>query len=123
MAWNQPDPQKPQWGRRPDAAGAQLDARIKEWQRRLDELLRGGPATGPVRNSIVAIALAVVAVAWLATGFYQIAAAERGVILRFGAYRQLVREGAGWHLPLADRDARQSKRHERQESGVPSAGY
>ena len=100
MAWNQPDPQKSPWGKRADGAGADLDARIKDWQRRLGELLRGGPAAGPLRTRIVLFAAAAVGVGWLATGLYQLAAAERGVILRFGAFQQIVREGgAGWHLP------------------------
>lgn len=99
MAWNQPDPQKSPWGRRPQSAGADLDARIKGWQRRLEELLRGGPESGRTRSRIVLLAVAGLALGWLATGFYQIAAAERGVILRFGAFREIVQEGAGWHLP------------------------
>jgi modulator of FtsH protease HflK len=100
MAWNQPDPQKSPWGKRPTTAGADLDARIKEWQRRLGELLRGGPARGPIRSGILFGVAAGLIVAWLATGLYETAAAERGVILRFGAYQRIVpAAGAGWHLP------------------------
>jgi len=100
MAWNQPDPQKSPWGKRPDAAGADLDARIKEWQRRLGQLLRGGPAAGPLRTRVVVLAVAALLVGWVSTGLYETAAAERGVILRFGAYQRIVQAaGAGWHLP------------------------
>jgi modulator of FtsH protease HflK len=99
MVWNQPDPQKSPWGKRPESAATDLDARIKEWQRRLGELLRGGPQPGRARSWIVPLAVAGLALGWLATGFYQIASAERGVILRFGAFREIVQEGAGWHLP------------------------
>jgi membrane protease subunit HflK len=100
MAWNQPGPQKSPWGKRPDGASADLDARIKEWQRRVGELLRGGPAAGPVRTRILLFVATGLVLGWLATGLYQLAAAERGVILRFGAFHQIVREGgAGWHLP------------------------
>jgi membrane protease subunit HflK len=99
MAWNQPDPQKSPWGKRPESAGAELDARIKDWQRRLAQLLRGGPQPGAARSWILPLAVAALALGWLATGFYQIASAERGVILRFGAFREIVQEGAGWHLP------------------------
>jgi modulator of FtsH protease HflK len=99
MAWNQPDPHKPRWGKRPDGAGAELDARIKDWQRRLADLLRGGPQAGPVRSWILSLAIAGLLLGWVATGFYQIAAAERGVILRFGAFQEIVHDGAGWHLP------------------------
>jgi len=101
MAWNQPDPQKSPWGKRPDGAGADLDARIKDWQRRLSELLRGGGSQpgGPVHKGVLVALAAGVVLVWLATGFYQIAAAERGVILRFGAFQEIVHEGAGWHWP------------------------
>jgi membrane protease subunit HflK len=99
MAWNQPDPQKSPWGKRPESAGAELDARIKDWQRRLAQLLRGGPQPGGARPWLLPLAVAALALGWLATGFYQIASAERGVILRFGAFREIVQEGAGWHLP------------------------
>ena len=99
MAWNQPDPQKSPWGKRPESAGAELDARIKDWQRRLAQLLRGGPQPGVTRSWLLPLAVAALALGWLATGFYQIASAERGVILRFGAFREIVQEGAGWHLP------------------------
>jgi modulator of FtsH protease HflK len=99
MAWNQPDPQKSPWGKRPAGAGADLDARLKDWQRRLSDVLRGGPQAQGTRSWLLWLAIAGLALGWLATGFYQIAAAERGVILRFGAYQTIVREGAGWHLP------------------------
>jgi membrane protease subunit HflK len=99
MAWNQPDPQKSPWGKRPESAGAELDVRIKDWQRRLAALLRGGPQPGRARSWILPLAVAGLALGWLTTGFYQIASAERGVILRFGAFREIVQEGAGWHLP------------------------
>jgi modulator of FtsH protease HflK len=99
MAWNQPDPQKSPWGKRPEGADNDLDARLREGQRRLRELLQGGPHPGPARYWLLPLAFAVLVVGWLATGFYQIAAAERGIILRFGAYAQTVAEGPGWHLP------------------------
>jgi membrane protease subunit HflK len=100
MAWNQPDPQKSPWRKRPEGGGADLDARVKEWQRRFGELLQGGPAAGPARTRILLLLAAVLVLAWFASGLYQLAAAERGVILRFGAFQQIVREGgAGWHLP------------------------
>ena len=36
---------------------------------------------------------------WLFSGFFQVKAAERGVIQRFGKLVMTTREGWGWHLP------------------------
>jgi len=46
-----------------------------------------------------AAAAGVALLLWLATGFYQIEDGERGVVQRFGAFRELRPSGAGWHLP------------------------
>jgi membrane protease subunit HflK len=36
---------------------------------------------------------------WALTGVYMVDAAERGVVLRFGAYQTLTQPGLRWHLP------------------------
>jgi membrane protease subunit HflK len=45
---------------------------------------------------VVAIAFLV----WLASGIYIIEPAQRGVILRFGAYQEMTDPGPHWHLPF-----------------------
>jgi membrane protease subunit HflK len=40
-----------------------------------------------------------VIIGWLATGFYQVDDAERGVVLRFGRYVGQTEPGLRWHLP------------------------
>lgn len=47
---------------------------------------------------IVAIA-ALIALVWLASGFYIIDAAEKGVVTRFGKYLKTTNQGPNWHLP------------------------
>ena len=44
MAWNQPNGGKNEnpWGRRPGQAGSELDARLKNWQRKLESMFRTG---------------------------------------------------------------------------------
>jgi membrane protease subunit HflK len=42
---------------------------------------------------------ALVLLFWFASGFYMLDAAYRGVVLRFGAYREITLPGARWHLP------------------------
>jgi modulator of FtsH protease HflK len=100
MAWNQPGQNNP-WGRRPGGQGngPDLDERVKSWQRRLEALFRPGGGRGGEGRSVL-ILVAVVALAlWLASGIFQIKAAEQGVILRFGQLVDIRNQGAGWRWP------------------------
>jgi len=97
MAWNQPGGQNNPWGRRPGQGGPDLDEKVKSWQRKLESLLRPGP--GGEGSSLLALIVAVAVVLWLGSGFYQVAAAERGIIQRFGRFVYLHDQGAGWHFP------------------------
>jgi modulator of FtsH protease HflK len=100
MAWNQPGGQNKQpWGRRPNG-GSNLDQRVKDWQRRFESLFRpGGGDKGEGGSLVVTVVLLVLAV-WLASGFFQVKAAERAVIQRFGKLVLPLRlEGWGWRWP------------------------
>jgi membrane protease subunit HflK len=100
MAWNQPGQNNP-WGRRPGGQGngPDLDERVKSWQRRLESLFRPGGGRGGEGRSVL-ILVAVVALAlWLASGIFQIKAAEQGVILRFGKIVDIRNQGPGWRWP------------------------
>ena len=99
MAWNQPGGgQNNPWGRRPGQGGPDLDERIKNWQRKLESLLRPGGKGGEGGSLLLLIGLVVVAL-WLASGFFQIKSAERGVVLRFGKLIDVRNEGWGWRWP------------------------
>ena len=50
-------------------------------------------------NSLGPILLAVALLLWTATGVYQIAPSEMGVVLRFGAVTTTTPPGLHWHLP------------------------
>jgi membrane protease subunit HflK len=102
MAWNQPGGQNNNpWGsRRPNngSGGSNLDERVKDWQRRLESLFRpGGKGEG---GALFITVLLLILTLWLFSGFFQVKAAERGVIQRFGKVVLPVRtEGWGWRLP------------------------
>jgi modulator of FtsH protease HflK len=97
MAWNQPGGQNNSpWGRRPGQGGPDLDERVKSWQRRFESLLRPGGGEG---GSLMLTVALVAIVLWLLSGFFQIKAAERGVILRFGKVVAVRNQGAGWRWP------------------------
>ncbi len=99
MAWNQPGGQNNPWGRRPgQGGGPDLDERVKSWQRKLESLLRPGGKGGEGGSLLLVIGAVVVAL-WLASGFFQVKAAERGVILRFGRYVDQREQGWGWRWP------------------------
>jgi membrane protease subunit HflK len=102
MAWNQPGQNNP-WGRRPgQGGGPDLDERVKSWQRRLEALFRPGGGRGNESRSLF-ILLAVVALAvFILSGFFQIKAAEQGVILRFGKLVDIRQQGWGWRWPWVE---------------------
>ncbi len=58
----------------------------------------GAGSGGPGPAGIMAI-VALLVLGWLATGFYTVDDAERGVVLRFGAYSETVGPGLHWRFP------------------------
>ena len=61
----------------------------------------GGPSIGnglPSGSVLALIGLGLLA-AWLATGFYQVDSAQRGVEFRFGAFSETTQPGLHWHVP------------------------
>jgi membrane protease subunit HflK len=51
-------------------------------------------------GTAIAIAVAVIVVLWLASGFYRVQPDEVGVVLRFGAYDRMTQPGLNYHLPV-----------------------
>jgi membrane protease subunit HflK len=106
MAWDDEDKGNP-WRPGGEKGPADLDAIVRDLQRKLSGLLGGrgggGQGGGPGRPSIsgglVAIALVVLAGLWALTGFYTIDAAERGIVLQFGRYTETTLPGLSWHWP------------------------
>lgn len=128
MAWNEPGGgnQHDPWGgggRRGGGGGGNqgppdLDEALKKFQDKLNSMLggrskRGGgkgdsggkggggkmsrnPFTLPGLLIIVALAI------WAASGFYLVDQAERGVVLRFGKFQEVVTPGLQWNPPLID---------------------
>lgn len=114
MAWNQPgngnnndrDPWKNQGGR--DQGPPNLDDAVRNL---LSKLGLGGSGNQGQRSSnsgggfpskglgIVAILLVVV---WFIAGFYTVKEAERGVVLRFGSFHNLVESGLHWRPVFVD---------------------
>lgn len=105
MAWNDSGNGNNPWdkGSRQDGP-PDLDKIIRDWQKKFAGLLGGGgkgtSGNGGMPSSTSMLGLLVlVLLGWCLTGFYQIDAAERGVVQRFGAYTQTTQPGLRWHLP------------------------
>lgn len=47
----------------------------------------------------VGLILGVIVLLWLGSGFYTVDASQRGVVLRFGKFQEVTREGLQWHIP------------------------
>src|SRR5690606_2472624 len=58
-----------------------------------------GELPAPVRATLAAAGAAVLLAVWALSGIYVVDAAERGVVLRFGAYQATTLPGLRWHLP------------------------
>ncbi len=109
MAWNEPGGgNKDPWsGKGGNQGPPDLDEVVKKLQEKFGGIFGGGKSpksgsTGSHRPSSTSIGviLAIVALVWLATGIYIIEPAERGVILRFGAYSETTEPGPHWHIPF-----------------------
>ena len=109
MAWNEPggNPGKRNpWGsNKPEQGPPDLDEVIRNLQRRLSALFGGGTGgrssggSAPGRGFGLGTILLALATIWAFTGLYQVDAAERGIILRFGRHVDTTMPGLHWHMP------------------------
>ena len=129
MAWNEPggngsgngsgnDKDNDPWGNRKNPDGPpDLDEVFKNLKDKLDGMMgrRGGGRSGGGNNSGpsgggftlpgnfgargIGILGALALVLWMATGFYVLQPAEKGVITQFGAYKHTTDSGLHWRLP------------------------
>ena len=109
MAWNEPGKDKDPWGGRGKNDGPpELDEAFKKLQEKLNGIFGGGGSgrSGSGGSSGLGvfwvIGLVVIAVLYVGSGFYQVDTKERAVVLRFGAFHDITREGLNWRWPLID---------------------
>lgn len=101
MAWDDGDKGNP-WRSDKDKGPADLDAVVRDLQRKLSGIFRGGAGRGGeqgVSSGLTASALVIVMLVWASFGFYRVDAAERGLEFRFGAFQGLTQPGWQWHWP------------------------
>lgn len=93
----------PGWGRNNDGP-PDLDEMLRQFSRKLNGLFgRGGGSRNqpgePGGNAMVMMVLGLIAIIWVATGFYIVNQGSRGVVLRFGKYVETTMPGPHWHWP------------------------
>lgn len=110
MSWDDGDKGNP-WKSNGDKGPADLDAIVRDLQRKLSGFLggRGGRGdsgdgerfrpTGSAGGGVIFGAIVLVIGLWCLTGFYQVNDAERGVVLRFGEVQAVTGPGLRWHAP------------------------
>jgi modulator of FtsH protease HflK len=107
MAWNESGNGKNPWDRGRRDGPPDLERLLRDWQRKLSGLLRGnrgasgtgGGGTPPASGAAPVLLVGLLVLGWIATGFYVVDDAERGVVLRFGKYAETTAPGLRWHLP------------------------
>lgn len=106
MGWNESGDGKNPWDKGRNEGPPDLDKIVREWQQKLNSLLRGGGSGsgggagaaapgGPLIGGVLAVLLLL----WAATGLYRVDDAQRGVVLRFGEYSATTMPGLRWHIP------------------------
>ncbi len=111
MAWNEPggNGKDPWSGKGGDQGPPDLDEVVKKLQDKFGGIFGGGKpsrggssgggGSGPGSKSISVI-IAIGLLVWLASGIYIVEPAERGVVLRFGAFSETTQPGPHWHIPF-----------------------
>jgi len=102
MAWNDNNNQNP-WGGNGQTP-PELDEVIKDFKNKFGGIFGGKPTsdsqkpiTPPTGGFKYIFILALLV--WLLSGIYIIDPAEKGVVLRFGAFQEETGQGPHWHLP------------------------
>ena len=98
MGWDDGDKNNP-WRPRDDKGPADLDAIVRDFQRKLAGAFGRRGGGGNLGSGIIGFGVAVIAALWAFTGFYQVDAAEIGVVMRFGQYQTSTAPGLHWHIP------------------------
>ncbi|MEM6640963.1 MAG: FtsH protease activity modulator HflK [Pseudomonadota bacterium] len=99
MAWNEPDKDKNPWGNGSQRA-PELDRIVRNLNRRLGGAFGGkdGGGSGPV----IAFAGFILALIYVASGFYMVDAGSSAVVQRFGEFHETKGAGLRWNPPVVD---------------------
>ena len=112
MAWNEPggngdkDPWSNNRGKRGNQGPPDLDEVLKDLQKKFGKLFggkggrSGGGGSVPGGGFGIGVVVVILLGFWIATGFYKVEEAERGVVFQFGKHVETTQKGLHWHLPV-----------------------
>ena len=97
----------PQWGNKNNGGPPDLEEVMRNLNRKIGSLFGrsgGGSSKGSGQpsggmGSGIGLIVLIVALIWIASGFYIVDASQRGVVLRFGKQVEITDAGPRWHLP------------------------
>jgi membrane protease subunit HflK len=98
----------PQWGNKNSGGPPDLEEVMRNLNRKIESLFgkSGGGApkgdsgkTSGGMSGGIGLIVAIVALIWIASGFYIVDASQRGVVLRFGKQLEVTDAGPRWHMP------------------------
>ncbi|MBU1215032.1 MAG: FtsH protease activity modulator HflK [Gammaproteobacteria bacterium] len=97
----------PQWGKNNNGGPPDLEEVVRNLNRKIESIFggRGGstPKTGGSGSAgsgmSIGLVVLIVALIWIASGFYIVDEGQRGVVLRFGKQVETTEAGPRWHLP------------------------
>jgi len=100
MAWNDENNKNP-WGSN-NQTPPELEEVLKDFKNKFNTKFGGGSSGGGVSKAAKGsfkyfVLLAVLL--WLLSGIYIVDPAEKGVVLRFGAYQNTTSQGPHWRIP------------------------
>jgi membrane protease subunit HflK len=108
MSWDDKDKGNPWQSGGGDKGPADLDAVVRDLQRKFSGLLGGRGRRGgngadggrsPIGKGMFNTFIVVAVGAWALMGFYIVDDAERGMVLRFGAFQTVTQPGLRWRIP------------------------
>ncbi len=99
MAWNDDNNKNPWNGK--GQTPPELDEVIKDFKNKFDGFFaaKKSPKANTPSKGVFKYILILAVLVWLLSGIYIIDPAEKGVILRFGAFQEETSQGPHWHLP------------------------
>lgn len=110
MGWNDSgdDRNKNPWQSNGDKGPPDLDAVVRDLQRKLGGLFGGGrrrsgdqrEGAGGSGGAALLLIAVVVLLLWAVSGFYKVDEQERGVVLRFGKLHSVALPGLRWRIPF-----------------------
>lgn len=104
MAWNDNSNNQNSWGGN-NQTPPELDEVIKDFKNKFNRLFGSNKSsdssgTSGVPQGSMKFIVIIGVLVWMLSGIYIIDPAEKGIVLRFGAFQEETSQGPHWHLPF-----------------------